>query len=637
MSGSTPALVKRPSSLFSSIGRSSRPDQSDHTPFYALTDWHTESNQQGHHLQAEFDSSEDEQDVDITTDKSSEVETYTMWLCDNMYLQCLGAASLFAIILPRVQDHFDVPASQIGTLTACMMVGMMIGAVAWGSAADIWGRTIPFNATLALTGLFGLLSSYARGFTELRISVLLLGSAVGGSMPTDGTIFLENMPRKSQYLLTGLSVFFSLGAVISSLIGLWILPGSSCPEHSPSSSYECSVETDNLGWRYMLRTLGAITIIMFLLRLFAFRLYESPRYLLATHRKPSCVQALCHIISVNGRPDLIIHLETSEGRSSNDGQTGLNRTASRDQEEVGRREANYVLHKPAGDPEGQEAGRTSIEHPERGQLRPSDRLNRPGMIVRLGSRSPLRQPSEPPKNGRGSGVDWRVGWRKTVKKLKEIWKPEWRLTTGLMCVIWGAMSLAYTMFNAFLPILLEDRVPEDSAKGGRIEALQELVLYTLAGCPGALIGAYLVETTFGRRKSLAGLTALTSLATTLFSLVSSKSGVVWSSCAISISGTAMYAVLYGMTPEIFETDIRGTACGTSAAVSRLAGIVAPLLTGKLLSIKKSSPMWVSSGVFVVALGCTLLLPFERAEDNPRGSNGGRVEYDALALQADGEV
>lgn len=100
-------------------------------------------------------------------------------------------------------------------------------------------------------------------------------------------------------------------------------------------------------------------------------------------------------------------------------------------------------------------------------------------------------------------------------------------------------SLAYTMFNAFLPILLEERVSGNTKKG----ALQELVVYTLAGCPGSLIGAYLVETKFGRRRSLGILTVLTSVSMLLFSVVGSKGGVVASGCAISLAGTAMYAVL----------------------------------------------------------------------------------------------
>jgi len=67
-------------------------------------------------------------------------------------------------------------------------------------------------------------------------------------MPTDGTLFLENLPHSKQYLLTLLSVFFSLGAVFSSVLSLLFLPGASC------SQFEgCDVHGKaNDGWRRVL-------------------------------------------------------------------------------------------------------------------------------------------------------------------------------------------------------------------------------------------------------------------------------------------------------------------------------------------------------------------------------------------------
>lgn len=115
--------------------------------------------------------------------------------------------------------------------------------------------------------------------------------------------------------------------------------------------------------------------------------------------------------------------------------------------------------------------------------------------------------------------------------------------------------------------------------------------------PNPQIGAYMIESPLGRRKSLALLTISTGLATFAFTAVETKVAVIASSMLISLTGTGMYAVLCkcagcqvggysyqdidvpevgscdwvldGMTPEIFDIHIRGTACGTSAALSRL--------------------------------------------------------------------
>lgn len=79
-------------------------------------------------------------------------------------------------------------------------------------------------------------------------------------MPTDGTLFLENLPKSKQYLLTLLSVFFSLGAVLSSIIGYMALPEKSCFQRETEREGErvgCDIEGgENDGWRRVLMILG---------------------------------------------------------------------------------------------------------------------------------------------------------------------------------------------------------------------------------------------------------------------------------------------------------------------------------------------------------------------------------------------
>ncbi|KAG8768990.1 hypothetical protein FRC12_005235, partial [Ceratobasidium sp. 428] len=204
------------------------------------------------------------------------------WAADNMWMQAV------TIILPRVQDEYAIPDSQIGFLSTSVFCGMMIGALGWGSCSDVVGRRMAFNLTLAFTGLFGVLACFATSFGMLCFFLFLLGTAVGGSMPTDGTLFLENIPQRKQYLLTGLSLFFSLGAVVNAIIAILVIPGNSCPEvvevasRSSSTSFlgiaralassnsknvtqdgatkapTCDVATQNRGWKYQLAILGII-------------------------------------------------------------------------------------------------------------------------------------------------------------------------------------------------------------------------------------------------------------------------------------------------------------------------------------------------------------------------------------------
>ena len=77
--------------------------------------------------------------------------------------------------------------------------------------------------------------------------------------------------------------------------------------------------------------------------------------------------------------------------------------------------------------------------------------------------------------------------------------PEWRRTTILVWGAWWGMSLAYTMFNVYLPKLLETRqgnvsqqtqtpsAPSVQATDTLERTLWDVVIFTIGGCPGAVV------------------------------------------------------------------------------------------------------------------------------------------------------
>ena len=124
------------------------------------------------------------------------------------------------------------------------------------------------------------------------------------------------------------------------------------------------------------------------------------------------------------------------------------------------------------------------------------------------------------------------------------------------------------MFNVWLPAVLENRAAGEGDEAIR-SALKEFVLYSsefplpsqtsnvppllglyrpadtpaVAGCPGSILGAWMIQTRLGRRKSLAIWAAATGIATFAFIRVKEDYAVIISSMIISASATAMYAVL----------------------------------------------------------------------------------------------
>ncbi|GAA5825942.1 hypothetical protein JCM11251_000062 [Rhodosporidiobolus azoricus] len=532
------------------------------------------------------------------------------WAADNMWLQCV------AVILPRVQETFQVGDRWVGVMSGSMFAGMMVGAWGWGSYSDSHGRLPAFNFTLLLTSFFGILSAFAPSFGWLCFALFLLGTGVGGSMPTDGTLFLENLPKTSHYLLTGLSVFFSLGAIFTSILGLVILPRFSCTPMQEEAGL-CAVEKDNTGWRYMLFSLGIVSIIMFLSRVLFFRLQESAKFLVAANNPSAAVIALRRISKVNGQ-DVRWELsdvrdDAAAAKASIGGEMG-ERGKGGGYESVGE------TMSPTRNPTSPPSLTADVSALDLTLDLESD--------LSLSSAAPstlLRPLKDPPAWMDRLPTSWKPTVEDYMARLGELLErgTQARRTTWLVWAVWGLASAGYTIFNVFLPKFLETKLAASEPAGEKSmeRTLWDYVLYTLSGLPGSLLGAYLVETSWGRAKTLAISTLATSTGTFIFVFVTGGTGVVLSSMAVSLAATVMYAVIYGMTPELFPTSTRGTACGLASALSRLSGIVAPLFTGILLSINIQLPLFISGLCFAATAACAWEL---RGVEGKSGGGGGRV-------------
>lgn len=309
-------------------------------------------------------------------------------------------------------------------------------------------------------------------------------------MPTDGTLFLENLPYSKQYLLTLLSVFFSLGAVLSSTVSYVFLPGASCRVFEG-----CDIAGKaNDGWRKVLLVLGLFVsstlgrcggtgansenLVCSFMRWGLFRLQESPRYLVAHGRENEAVIALQAIATYNDRPmdissedvqggetkaepeslpmrdkknselptpDALYDRESersplpnyADGSSSADVSRSGSRASGTRYDAIGNGPAPPPRPTPLRTGSAFYAPTPGVEDVEEGlarQVRSS-----------IEEEEALMEGEEGTNEKRGwrdwgRDRNWMSWWDSWVKQISRLFVPQWRRTVILMWVIWGSMS-----------------------------------------------------------------------------------------------------------------------------------------------------------------------------------------------------
>lgn len=380
------------------------------------------------------------------------------WLIDNLWLQGV------AIVLPEVAKEFS-NAQRTPWMTFALYMGLICGAATWGVLADILGRKLSFNITLALGGIFGIAAGGAPSFVGLGGLLAALGFGVGGSLPVDGMLFLEFIPGSHQYLLTLLSVAWSFGQLIASLIAWAFIANYSCVgSNSDPTKPPCDV-SQNMGWRYTFYTLGAFSFASFLLRFVVFQLPESPKFLIAHGRDAEAVAVMRTIAARNGRelPEDVFSVS--------------------------------ILRAAAGEStEGYEEEKVEIKSGLQGVIH--DFTTVPKTIYK--SATNMNKSSFKPNMNH-------------IRPLFATGKLTYN--TIILWIVWSLIGLAYPLYNAFLPTYLAARNASVTASSGVDDTYRDYAIISACGVPGSIIAAWLVDLPrSGRRGAL----AISTLATGVF-------------------------------------------------------------------------------------------------------------------------
>ncbi|KAF7313912.1 MFS domain-containing protein [Mycena chlorophos] len=436
--------------------------------------------------------------------------------------------------------------SNIRMATFALYVGLIVGATFWGMTCDIIGRRTAWNATLFISGIFGIAAGASPNFVTLGAMLACIGFGVGGNLPVDGALFLEFLPGPYQYLLTLLSVWWAIGQVVGSLISWVFLAHFSCDATLigtivNDAIYECN-KSNNSGWRYSYYTMGALMVILGIVRFFLFPMDESPKFFVSIGRDQDAVDVIHRIAKKNGKTSSLTVQQLADA---------------------------------------------ALPFVEPGAEAP---------VVKFSTWGLLRNSMEHLSfdNVRGLFATPRLAY-----------------SSGLIIFIYGALGLAYPLFNAFLGGYLSAR--ETSVGNTGIDATYSAYTYQAAcGVAGSILAAVLVQwSRTGRKFSMAFFTIMSGVF--LFALTAAKTSVQVNAL-ISIASfweNAFYGVLYGYAPEVFPTPRRGTGDAFAAAASRVTGLFAPIIAVYSNAGKTpNGPVYASAAIFIFT-GLTMLgLPIE---------------------------
>ncbi|KAK6511098.1 hypothetical protein TWF481_000020 [Arthrobotrys musiformis] len=360
------------------------------------------------------------------------------WFVDNMFMAAVSAT------LPTIRIEFNPPNKGV-FLCLGQQMGLLVGAFVFGLGSDAIGRTLSFNMTLLLAGVFGFAVAGGPNYVGVAFLMGVVGLGGGGNMPINSALFLEFCPHQQQWVLAVLSVWWSLSSAFLALLAWPFLLHFSCPLETPWG--HCP-RSQNMGWRYLYITIATFTLTLWTVRFFFFKLHESPKYLLAQGRDAEAI-AVIDAIALQNRKENIVSVH-----------------------QLAEIEANVRLVR--GMPPKLETGEEK-EAPERkGAIAETAQMFLKSCSV-LGGKQ--------------------IRSLFATKKLA--------LSTSMVMLLWMTLSISWNTYNLFLPVFIAEQ-SIDSGKPSLNTTYRNYALIGICQIPGSLAGGWLIEQKYlGRRGALA--------------------------------------------------------------------------------------------------------------------------------------
>ncbi len=175
----------------------------------------------------------------------------------------------------------------------------------------------------------------------------------------------------------------------------------------------------------------------------------------------------------------------------------------------------------------------------------------------------------------------------------ELWSGPYASRTVMIWLTWFFALLGFYGLTTWLGALLQ-------ASGFAVtRSVQYVVLIALAGVPGFITAAWLIES-WGRKGTCALMLIGSAVSAFAYGNAPNLTMLIVFGLVMQFFLFGMWSTLYAYTPELYPTRARATGAGCASAVGRIGSLIGPAVIGVVL------PSLGSAGVFALGAGSFVL-------------------------------
>ncbi|MFI0444328.1 MFS transporter [Actinomadura sp. 6N118] len=189
--------------------------------------------------------------------------------------------ALNGFLTPLLAKHFELSVGEKGLIATANLIGMAVGAVAWGTIADRMGRKKAFSLTLLIFALFSILGALSPSYEVFLLFRFLAGVGLGGCIPVDYALVGEFSPSRLRgKILSAMDVWWPIGATFCGVAATLLEPVQG-------------------NWRWMLAVMIMPALLLFWVRR---GIPESPMYLAKAGREAEAREIIDDLVARTGTP-----------------------------------------------------------------------------------------------------------------------------------------------------------------------------------------------------------------------------------------------------------------------------------------------------------------------------------------------